>query len=83
MEEELEFRGRKEEWGRCTGAGTPLQPVVRGQAVPLQPMEATGGADARLQHMEDSTPEQVAGPKEGRDSVGRRPDRCSSVLGGL
>ncbi|CAM9254661.1 unnamed protein product, partial [Bubo scandiacus] len=32
-------------------------PMVRGQAVALQPMEVHGGADAHLQLMEDPTPE--------------------------
>jgi len=47
------------------GAEVPLQPteqtMVR-QAVPLQPMEAHGGADPHLQPMEDPTPEQVEMP---------------------
>ena len=41
------------------------------QAVPLQPMEVKGGADICLKPVEDPTPEQVAGPGEGRDSVGK------------
>ena len=45
--------------------------MVRRQAVPLQPMEVNGGAEIPLQPMEDPTPEQVAGPGEGRDSVGK------------
>ena len=53
------------------GAETSLQPVVRGQAVPLQPMEVNGGAEIPLQPVEDPTPEQVAGPREGHDSMGK------------
>ena len=47
--------------GGAPGAGAeiPLQPVVRGQAVSLQPMEVNGGADIHLQPVEDPTPEQV------------------------
>ena len=45
--------------------------MVRRQAVPLQPMEVNGGAEIPLQPMEDPTPEQVAGPGEGRDCVGK------------
>ena len=48
-----------------------LQPVVRWQAVPLQPMEVSGGADAHLQPMEDPTPEQADAPEDGRDSMGK------------
>ena len=44
---------------------------MRGQAVPLQPMEVNGGAEIPLQPMKDPRPEQVAGPGEGRDSVGK------------
>ena len=55
---------------RRAGAKIPLQPVVRRQAVPLQPMEVNGGAEIPLQPVEDPTPEQVAGPGEGRDCVG-------------
>ena len=62
--------------GGAPGAGAeiPLQPVVKTmvrQAVPLQPMEVHGGADIHLQPLEDPTPEQVAGPGGGRDSVGK------------
>jgi len=45
-----------------TGAEIPLQPMEKTmvrQVVPLQPMEAHGGADTHLQPMEDHTPEQV------------------------
>ena len=45
--------------------------MVRRQAVPLQPMEVNSGAEIPLQPMEDPTLEQVAGPREGRDSVGK------------
>ena len=45
--------------------------MVRRQAVPLQPMEVNGGAEVPLQPMEDPTPEQVAGPREGCDSMGK------------
>ena len=45
--------------------------MVRWQAVPLQPMEVNGGAEIPLQPMEDPMPEQVPGPREGRDSVGK------------
>ena len=45
--------------------------MVGRQAVPLQPMEVNGGADIHLQPMEDPMPEQVAGPREGHDSVGK------------
>ena len=34
-------------------------------------MEVNGGAEIPLQPVEDPMPEQVAGPKEGRDSVGK------------
>ena len=44
--------------------------MVRWQAVPLQPMEVNGGAEIPLQPVEDPMPQQVAGPREGRDSVG-------------
>ena len=47
-----------------------LQPAVRQQAVPLQPMEVNSGAEIPPQPVEDPTPEQVAGPGEGHDSVG-------------
>ncbi|GAB0183894.1 AN1-type zinc finger protein 5-like [Grus japonensis] len=40
------------------------------QAVPLQPMEADGGADIHLQPVEDPTPEQVDAPKGGCDPMG-------------
>ena len=49
----------------------PLQPVVRGQAVPLQPMEVNGGAETPLQPVKDPRVEQVAGPRVGRDSMGK------------
>ncbi|KAM9590886.1 uncharacterized protein ACIBXB_005926 [Morphnus guianensis] len=49
----------------------PLQPMVRWQAVPLQPMEVNDGADAHLQPVEDPTPEQSDAPKDGRDSMGK------------
>ena len=45
-------------------AELPLQPTEQtmvGQAVPLQPMEAHGGADLHLQPMQDPTPEQRDG----------------------
>ena len=45
--------------------------MVRQQAVPLQPMEVNGGAEIPLQPVEDPMLEQVAGPGEGRDSVGK------------
>ena len=45
--------------------------MVRRQAVPLQPTEVNGGAEIPLQPVEDPTPEQAAGPGEGRDSVGK------------
>ena len=45
--------------------------MVRRQAVPLQPMEVNGGAEIPLQPVVDPTLEQVAGPREGRDSVGK------------
>lgn len=38
----------RKERGRCAGAEIPRQPVVRGQAVPVQPTEDHGGADAPL-----------------------------------
>ena len=41
------------------------------QAVPLQPMEVNGGAEIPLQPVEDPTPQQVAGPGKGCDSVGK------------
>ena len=41
-----------------TRAEIPLQPVVRWQAVPLQPMEVNGGAEIPLQPVEDPTQEQ-------------------------
>ena len=56
--------GRRRRW-------MPLQPMVRWQAVPLQPMEVSGGADAHLQAVEDPTQEQVDTPKEGHDSMGK------------
>ena len=59
-----------------------LQPVVRGQAVPLQPMDVHSGADAHLHPLMDPTPEQVAMPEEGWDSEGSL-HCCSSSLGGL
>ena len=59
----------------------PLQPMVRGQAVPLQPMEVHSGADANLWPVKNLALEQVTAP-EGRDSVGS-PHCCSSALGGL
>ena len=34
-------------------------------------MEVNSGAEIPLQPVEDPTPEQVAGPREGRDSVGK------------
>ena len=34
-------------------------------------MEVNGGAEIPLQPVEDPTPEQVAGPRKGRDSVGK------------
>jgi len=40
------------------GAGIPLQPVLKTmvrQAVPLQPMKVRGGADTRLQPMQNPT----------------------------
>ncbi|GAB0182549.1 hypothetical protein GRJ2_000720200 [Grus japonensis] len=40
------------------------------QAVPLQPMEADGGADIHLQPVEDPTPEQVDAPEGGCGPVG-------------
>lgn len=45
-------RSVRKRMGRYAGAEIPLQPVVR-QAVSLQHMEANGGADARLQPMEN------------------------------
>ena len=45
--------------------------MVRRQAVPLQPMEVSAGAEIPLQPMEDPMPEQVAGPGEGHDSMGK------------
>ena len=40
----------EEGWGGgVPEEGMPLQPVVRRQAVPPQPMEGSGGADAHLQ----------------------------------
>jgi len=54
-------------------AETPLQPMEKPtekQAVPLQPMEAHGGADTHLQPTEDPTPEPVDVPKENCDPVG-------------
>jgi len=54
----------EEEGGGCapgTGAEVPLQPVEKmmvGQAVHLQPMEVHSGADLHLQPMEDPTLEQ-------------------------
>ena len=44
--------------------------MVRGQAVPLQPMEVNGGAETPLQPVKDARVEQVAGPRKGRGSVG-------------
>ena len=41
-----------------TGAEIPLQQTMMRQAVPLQPMEAHGGADPHPHPMEDSMPEQ-------------------------
>ena len=84
IRKQTEVCGRKEEdkKARCTRAETPLQPVVRGQAVPLQPMEVTGGADAHLQPVEDPTLEQMAAPKEGWNSEGN-PCWSSLFLGGL
>ncbi|GAB0178071.1 triadin [Grus japonensis] len=40
------------------------------QAVPLQPMEADGGADIHLQPVEDPKTEQVDAPKGGCDPMG-------------
>ena len=50
--------------GGAPGAGAeiPLQPMEKTmvrQAVPPQPMEDDGGADIRLQPVEDPMPEQV------------------------
>ncbi|GAB0182915.1 AN1-type zinc finger protein 5-like [Grus japonensis] len=56
-----------------TGAEIPLQPLKKTmvrQAVPLQPMEVTCGADIHLQPEEDPTLEQVEAPKGGCDPVG-------------
>jgi len=53
-----------------TGAEIPLQQTMMRQAVPLQPMEAHGGADTHLQPMEDPTPKQVDAPEGGCDPVG-------------
>ncbi|CAM9637139.1 unnamed protein product, partial [Bubo scandiacus] len=76
--------GKKRRNGEVCQSRDPLQPIVRGQAVPLQPMEVTSGADADLEDpMEDPMLEQVAVPEEGWDSMGRSPCCCSSVLGGL
>ena len=49
----------------------PLQPLVRRQAVPLQPMEGSGGADAHLQPGEKPTLEERDAPEDGCDSMGR------------
>ena len=45
--------------------------LVRRQAVPPQPVEGSGGADAHLQPGEEPTPEQGGAPKDGHDSVGK------------
>ena len=60
----------------------PLQPVVRRQAVPPQPVEGSGGADTHLQPGEDPTPEQGGAPKDGRDFMGK-PVLEQSVTEGL
>ncbi|CAN0049586.1 unnamed protein product, partial [Bubo scandiacus] len=44
--------GRKEKGARYTRAETALQPMVRGQAVPLQPVEVHGRAGAHMQPAE-------------------------------
>ena len=48
-------------------------PAARGERAgcPPEPMEVNGGAEIPLQPVEDPMPEQVAGPGEGRDSVGK------------
>lgn len=63
-------RSVRKEGKRCAGVETPLQPVVRWQAVSLQSMEVNGEADIHLQLKEKPMPEQVAAPKEAHDSEG-------------
>ncbi|GAB0176363.1 AN1-type zinc finger protein 5-like [Grus japonensis] len=44
-----------------------MEKTMLRQAVPLQPMEANGGADIHLQPVEDPTPEQGDAPEGGCD----------------
>ena len=62
-EEDKEELQRREEWDvRETTMQTPRSVKER--------EEVNGGAGTPLQPVEDPRPEQVAGPGEGRDSVG-------------